>query len=125
VRPIKKERKKKKLTSRQVSALVAKAAEDKKAKDIKIIDVRKSSDLTDFFVIVSGESSPQLKAILKGIEEGVNKLRKLKQKWEGSISSNWLILDLGDVIVHIMGEEERKRYKLEDLWQKSAIIYHE
>lgn len=125
MRPIKKERKKKKLTSRQVSALVAKAAEDKKAKDIKIIDVRKSSDLTDFFVIVSGESSPQLKAILKGIEEGVNKLRKLKQKWEGSISSNWLILDLGDVIVHIMGEEERKRYKLEDLWQKSAIIYHE
>ena len=122
---IKKEKKKKGISSRQLSSLVVKAAENKSAKDIKMIDVRKSTDLTDFFVLCSGESSPQLKAILESIEENIKKVTKKGPKWEGSINSNWLILDLGDVIVHIMGEEERKKYNLEELWEKSAIIYHE
>ncbi len=74
---------------------------------------------------MSGESSPQLKAILESIEENIKKIAGKRPKGEGSINSNWLVLDLGDVIVHIMGEAERKRYNLEELWEKSAIIYHE
>ena len=117
--------KKNDFTPKQVSELVAKAAEEKLAQDIKIIDIKKSTSLADYFVIMSGESSPQLKAILGSIEEKVKKTLRRKPKWEGNINSNWLILDLGDVIVHIMGGEERKKYNLEDLWEKSAIIYHE
>ena len=118
-------KKRKKISSRQLSSLVAKAAEKKSAMDIKIIDVRKSTDLTDYFILCSGESSPQLIAILKEIIGEVKKAGGERPKWEGSVNSSWFILDLGDVVVHIMGEEERKKYNLEELWEKSAIIYHE
>jgi ribosome-associated protein len=58
------------------------------------------------------------------VDEGLEKMGYKAPKWQGKIESNWLILDLGSVIVHIMGAEERKRYSLEEIWEKTAITYH-
>lgn len=75
-------------------------------------------------VITSAESIPQIRAICKEIEEGVMKIGVKKPKWHGLIESNWMILDLGSVIVHVMTPEERQKYNLEELWGKTAVIYH-
>ena len=104
--------------------IIAGIAEDKKGKDIKIIDVRKMSPLTDYLVLCTGESAPQLKAIASAVEERLREAGERSVRWEGKVNSNWLILDIKKIVVHIMGEVEREKYKLEDLWDKKAIIYH-
>jgi len=103
---------------------LAGAAEDKKASDIEILDIRKVSSIADYFVICSGESGTQLKAIVKGIEEKVSKKDLKPPKFEGEVESNWIILDFGKVVAHILGKEEREFYNLEELWSKKAVIYH-
>ena len=88
------------------------------------MDVRKTSNIVDYLVICSAESNPQLRAIEKEIG---NRLRKNKIKgfrWQGLVRSGWLVLDLGPVVVHVMGTVEREYYNLEELWGKEAIIYH-
>jgi ribosome-associated protein len=104
--------------------LVAKTAEGKKAENIIVLDVKKATPLTDFFVICEGESGPQLKAISSHIEEALRSKGKKPLKWEGKLNSNWMILDLGRVVIHVMGKEERERYNLEGIWEKNAIVYH-
>ena len=107
--------------------IIVDAAETKQAIDIEVLDIRKISNIADYFIICSGESSPQIVAIAAAIGQELKKRETLSGKpliWKGEISSNWLVLDLGDIITHLMGSEERKRYNLEGLWSK-AIIYHE
>ncbi len=88
------------------------------------MDVRKSSQIVDFIVIGSAESAPQARAIEKEIEAQL-RLQGIKNvKWEGVISSGWMVLDLGAVVVHVLGTAEREYYRLEDLWGKEAIVYH-
>lgn len=86
--------------------------------------MRKSSHLVDYLVICSGESTPQIRAIEKEIDAQLRKNKIKGFRWEGVISSGWVILDLGNVVVHVMGEVEREYYNLEDLWDKEAIVYH-
>jgi ribosome-associated protein len=111
------------LKPKDLAMLVVEAAQDKKALDIKVMDVSRSSSLADFFVICSGESNPQRRAVCEEIEKKLipYKVSVLK---EGDYNSAWLLLDLGDVIVHIMGKEERDYYRLEDLWEKGSVVYH-
>ena len=89
-----------------------------------MLDVRKTSDLIDYFVICSVESEPQLRAVEKEIDKNLRAHKIKSFRWEGKITSGWIILDLGDIVVHIMNEYERGYYKLEELWEKDAIIYH-
>ena len=123
---MKKTRKKKtqKLTTKQMVDLIAEAAEDKKARDLKILDVRKTSNIVDYLIICSADSSPQLRAIEKEIDKRLRKNKIKGFRWEGLVRSGWMVLDLGSVVVHIMGIEEREYYNLEELWEKEAIIYH-
>ena len=79
--------------------------------------------MADYLVICSGNSTPQLDAINRAIEEELVKYG-VKPRREGPKGSGWLILDFGSVIVHILGEKERNFFKLEDLWGKKSIIYH-
>jgi ribosome-associated protein len=96
----------------------------KKAKDISVIDVSKFSPITDYFIIATSGSTPQTRALTRAVDEGLEKLGFKAPKWQGKIESNWLILDLGSIIVHIMGAEERRKYSLEEIWEKTAITYH-
>ncbi|MCX5749951.1 MAG: ribosome silencing factor [Candidatus Saganbacteria bacterium] len=122
--PTKRTDRPKEITSQKLAQLIAKGAVDKKAEDIEIIDVRKSSSVCNYFVICSSSSKAQTGAIAGGIDEVLEKNSVRVPRWQGRPDSNWMILDMISVIAHVMGTEERSRYKLEDLWGKSGIIYH-
>jgi ribosome-associated protein len=95
----------------------AEAAADKKAEGITVLDLRGISTFTDFFVICSGGSDPQLKAIASSIRERVREeFGKAPLSSEGQPASQWVVLDYGQVLVHIFHGEKRAYYSLEDLW---------
>jgi ribosome-associated protein len=104
--------------------IIAQAAENKQAIDLQVLDVSATSAVTDFIVIASGESEPQLRAIAKEVDAELRKNEIKNFRWEGVPSSGWLVLDLGSIVVHLLREAERDYYKLEDLWGKEAIVYH-
>jgi len=89
-----------------------------------VLDVRGYVGFADFFVIMSGGSARQLDAIK---EEVVSKLKKEKVaplRYEGSTASGWLLLDYGDVIVHIFAPEQREYYQLDELWAEAEKVLH-
>lgn len=102
---------------------VVNAADDKKAQDIKILDLREVSSVTDYFVICTGSSSIQTKAIADNIEEKLEKdynLRLLRR--EGYQSATWVLLDYGSVVVHVFQPEEREFYNIERLWGDAQFL---
>lgn len=106
-----------------LARLCAEAALDKKAEDVVILDMRGISSFTDFFVIVSGTSEPQLKAIAGSIRERVREATGQRPTAEdGFPVSQWVIVDYGSVIVHIFHSEKRHVYGLEDLWNDARRI---
>ena len=97
--------------------LCAEAACDKKAEDLVVLDMRGISSFTDFFLIVSGTSEPQLKAIASSIRERVRDVTGTRPIAEdGFPASQWVIIDYGSVIIHIFHKEKRDLYGLESLW---------
>lgn len=101
---------------RELAELMAKAASDKKARDILIVDLVGISPVTDYFIICSANSTTQVRAIADHIEEqlaeqGVNLLHK-----EGYRESRWILMDYGNCVAHIFVEEDRQFYNLERLW---------
>ncbi len=98
------------------------AASDRQAVNIVLLDVKELCGFADYFVICSGESQRQLRAIFDEVEktlktEGVKPLRQ-----EGSADSGWLLLDYGDVVVHIFGAEEREFYDLDGFWREGNTM---
>jgi len=101
----------------------ATAAAEKKAEDIVVLDLRGISSFADFFVIASGKSDPQLKAIASGVREGVReKLGIRPHAMDGVPGSQWLVIDYGDVLVHVMHGTRREFYALDDLWSDAPLI---
>lgn len=97
--------------------LCAQAAYDKKAEDLVVLDMRGISSFTDFFLIVSGTSEPQLKAIASSIREKVREVTGIRPIAEdGFPASQWVIIDYGSVIIHIFHKDKRDLYGLESLW---------
>lgn len=91
------------------------ALDDKRAVDIAVLDLKLASESLDFFVIASGESSLQLKALEDAIREGMKTLGHYPKGVEGP-SNRWVLLDYGHVVVHLMSPEARSFYDLEGLW---------
>ncbi|GHC57106.1 ribosome silencing factor [Roseibacillus persicicus] len=95
----------------------AKAAEEIQAEDIRILDVRGISTLTNYMVICSGSSMPHLKAILREVNKGVvSRTGDMPSHSEGKAVTRWVVLDYFDVMVHILHQEMRETYALEELW---------
>ncbi len=105
------------MDSRKLALLCREFADNKKAEDIVILDVRKISSVTDYFVIASGTSEPHLRAI---VEEITDQLRP--RAVDGTVHGAWVVLDFFDVILHIMRQEARDRYDLESLWGDAARV---
>ncbi|MDI3534203.1 MAG: ribosome-associated protein [Thermosediminibacterales bacterium] len=108
--------------SRRVAEIAAKALDDKKAKDIVVLGIYNVSLIADYFVIASGTSTVQVKALADEVEErlqenGVDILHK-----EGYNDARWILLDYGDVVVHIFHEKERSFYDLERVWADAETI---
>ena len=106
----------KKLDARQLAKLCRSIALDKKAADPLLLDVRKISSVADYFLIVSGNSEPHLKAIADEIARRLRDAGVRARHHDGHPQSRWVVLDYGDVMIHIFHPERREHYGLEHLW---------
>jgi ribosome-associated protein len=105
------------MDSRKLALLCRTLAENKKAEDIVILDVRELSSVTDYFVLASGNSEPHLRAIVDEINESLAEEFDLRPRAiDGTFQAAWVVLDYFDVIVHVMRTDIRQRYDLETLW---------
>lgn len=107
----------------ELAKLAARYADDKKAADIVILDVREISMVTDFYVLCSGNSLPQLRAIRKEVADKLWLDHDVRaNRLDGQPESGWVVVDFFDVVVHIFQEDKRKTYALEDLWSDAPRI---
>ena len=105
------------MDSRKLALLCRELADNKKAEHITILDVREISSVTDYFVIASGTSQPHLRAIVDEIQDEIREDHGLKPiAVDGTLQTEWVVLDYFDVIVHVMRQDVRDRYDLETLW---------
>ena len=98
------------------------AASDKKAQDILLLDVSKVAGFTDYFVICSGSSERQIRAIIDGIEEALARRGIQAYKREGKPLDGWVLLDYSDVVIHVFAPEQRSFYGLERLWERGRTV---
>ncbi len=98
------------------------AASDKQASDVILLDTRSVSGFADYFVICHGDSPPQIQAISDEIESRLKKAGIKPLHTEGSISSGWVLLDYGNLVVHIFSPQMRAYYQLEKLWENAGTI---
>ncbi|MEM9079966.1 MAG: ribosome silencing factor [Verrucomicrobiota bacterium] len=102
---------------KELAVACARAAEEIQAEDIRVLDLRGLSSLTDFMVVCSGSSMPHLKAILRDVSKGVSERTGEKPSHsEGKAVTRWVVLDYFDVMVHVLHAEMREHYALEQLW---------
>jgi len=108
--------------SRDVAIAAARAAASKQGEAIVILDVHDLIAITDYFVIASGTSERQVTTIAEEISKEL-KGRKLKSlRREGDAGARWVLLDFGDVVVHVFHDEEREFYRLENLWRDAPLV---
>lgn len=111
------------MDSKKLALLCRNLADNKKAENILVLDVRKVSTVTDFFVIASGSSQPHLRAIVDEIEDELrDEHAERPRAVDGSTQGGWVVLDFFDVIVHIMHADVRERYDLEGLWGDAPTV---
>lgn len=105
-----------------IALTAARAASDKKAEDIRILDLRNISSFADYFVICTGTSEPHLKAIGSEIREKLREQLGLTAQADGFPASHWVVLDYAGVIIHIFQPEKRAFYDLESLWRDAPVV---
>jgi ribosome-associated protein len=111
------------MDSRKFALLCRELADRRKAEDIVVLDVRKISSITDYFVIATGTSEPHLRAISEEIQDKLREDHGIRPRAvDGTLQTAWLVLDFFDVIVHVMRADVRKLYDLETLWGDAARV---
>ncbi|HVI86115.1 MAG TPA: ribosome silencing factor [bacterium] len=110
------------MESRGKALLAAGAAESKLAEQVVILDVQEHTPVTDYFVIASGTNRIQIRAITEAVEEALRDVGERPGHAEGREDGRWVLLDFGDVVVHIMAAVERQYYNLERLWGDAAVL---
>ena len=101
---------------------ICKVLSEKSALDIRIVEIAGMSDIADNFVICSGRSARQVKALFDHLEENMEKLGKFAQHKEGMSEGRWIAVDYGDVIVHIFHKDTREIYNLDTLWNNGSNV---
>ena len=100
----------------EIAVTAAKALDAKRGKDIVVLHVEDMTVITDYMVIATGHSAIQVKSLAENVEEELAKQDVFVRRKEGMSEGRWIVLDYGDVMVHIFGEKEREYYRLEHLW---------
>ena len=111
--------------SKEMTRLAITALEDKKAEDISIIDISEVSVLADYFLIASGSNRSQIQALTDSVEEKLGRAGYSQKQIEGYATANWILMDYGDIIVHIFDRENRLFYDLERIWRDGKRIARE
>ena len=108
--------------TKEMVKIAAKALEEKKAEDIRVIDIREISTIADFFVIANGTNQNQLQAMRDAVDEELYKAGYHTKQMEGNQNSSWVLMDYNDIIVHIFSKEDRLFYDLERMWTDGKTI---
>ena len=106
----------------ELARKVVEIASEKQASDIALLDMHNVCSFADYFVICAGDSERQIRSIYDEIEQGLKKEGVLPHHHEGTTDSGWLLLDYGDVVVHIFGAFERDYYQLDKLWSEAKPV---
>ncbi len=97
-------------------------ASEKQATDVLLLDIRKVATFADFFVIMTAESQRQMDALAEDLEAALKSVGVSPHHREGSITSGWILLDFGDVIIHMFAPKEREFYQLEERWSRAQQL---
>lgn len=108
--------------SREMAKIACKALDDKKADDIRIIDISEVSVIADYFIIADGSNPNQLQAMQEAVDEALYKAGYTVRQVEGNQRSSWILMDYNDIIVHIFSKEDRMFYDLERIWRDGKQI---
>lgn len=113
----------KELDSKLLASVITRALDEKLGKDITILNISNVSSLADYFVIVTGDSTPQVKALMNNTKERIKELfSRSPVRFENDAKNRWNLLDYGDVVVHILHKEERQTYAIEKFWSNAFSI---
>lgn len=96
--------------------------EDKKGEDIVLLDIHEIAFFTDYFIICSGTSDRMLDSLADAVVERAHEVLDIKRRPEGQASSGWLVIDLDDIVVHLLSTDQREYYQLEQLWERGKIL---
>ena len=108
--------------AKEMARIAYDALSDKKGEDIKIIDIAGVSVLADYFLIANGNSDSQVNALVDNVEEQLHKAGYPLKQREGQASGKWVLLDFGDIIVHVFDKENRLFYDLERIWRDGKEV---
>lgn len=110
------------MESKEILELAVKAADSKRAEEIIALDVSEVSVMADYFVIMDANSKRQVQAIAEAVVEQAHKNDIVIKSVEGKQAGNWVLVDLGDVIVHVFQKDQRQFYNLEKLWSQAPMV---
>ena len=108
----------------QLARAAVDVASDKKASDVILLDIQDLTTIADYFVICSGNNTRQIQAIADAIDEQLGEQGARMLHREGVAETGWVLLDFGDIIVHIFGPKEREYYRLESLWSEARRVFY-
>ncbi len=108
--------------AKEMAKIAYEALNDKKGEDIKIIDIAEISAMADYFLIANGNSDSQVRALVDNVEEEMHKAGYSVKQREGYGSGSWVLMDFGDIIVHIFDKENRLFYDLERIWRDGKLV---
>ena len=110
------------MESKEMVKLAINALEEKKAENIRVIDISKVSVLADYFIIAEGKNRNQIQALTDSVEKDLGKAGIAPKQVEGYESANWILMDYADIIVHIFDNENRLFYDLERIWRDGVCV---
>lgn len=108
--------------SRQAAKIAVEALKDKKAIDVKVLDITGVTVIADYFIIASGSNTNQVQAMADNVEEALGKAGFEPKQIEGYRVANWILMDYNDIIIHIFSEQDRMFYDLERIWRDGICI---
>ena len=112
------------MNNKEIALFIARALNEKKARDIVILDIGTTSGFADYCVIASAGSQRQMKALSEEVEDRLAEADTLVRHIEGKGDSGWILMDYGDVIVNIFTDEQRQHYQIEKIWNDCPVVDH-